>query len=203
MAVKRKTAAVRRTVKTAAAATRRRRRSSPIKLKTKRRRRSGMAEGPMGKGLTPLLMQTAGGAAVGLLSRVPKPTFLATVSDTMFQAGIGIVGGFVTQKFMKQPALAAGMFGAAGFLLTQSIKTASEMAEEDYPLAEYEIVDEEDLQELEELEELEEDDEDDDMEEDDDEGIYRTPTGELVMMSDDGQNYFRVNDGSMYIPGSE
>jgi hypothetical protein len=195
MAVKRKkTAAVQRTVKTAAAATRRRRRSSPIKFAPKRRRRSGMADGPMGKGLTPLLMQTAGGAAVGLLTRLPKPTFLAAVPDTMFQAGLGIVGGFVTQKFIKQPALAAGMFGAAGFLITQAVTGG--MAEEDFPLSDYEIIDEEDLQELEELEELEEDEEDE-------EGIYRTPTGELVMMSDDGQNYFRVGDGSMYIPGSE
>jgi hypothetical protein len=155
-----------------------------------------MSDGPMKKGIMGDIMVGAGGAVVGLLTRVPKPTMLDAIPDAVYKTGIAVVGGVITQKVLKQPNIAAGMFGVAGYLLTQAMTGGMADDGDIYPLAEYEIVDEDQLDELEELEELEEDDDDSD-------GTFVTPQGELVMLSDDGEDYYRVSDGSRYIPDAE
>jgi hypothetical protein len=132
------------------------------------------------------VQEAAGGAAAAaILHFAPKPSFVAAVPDSIYQGVVCIAGSYLTGKFLKNKALASGMNGAAGYILTNAALSGTLMNDPAFDLADTEIIDTEDLQALEALEEGDEDE------------SFMSETGEEVMMCEDGQ-YRYVKDGALY-----
>jgi hypothetical protein len=164
------------------------RRSYPV-----RRKRQGMSAAPRAAGFSfeKLLKESAGGAAAAVVvNYVPVPEMLSTIPKGVVKASYCIIGSYVTAKFAKQPAIAAGMSGAAGFILA-NMAFGNGMQDDNFSLSDdIEIIDAQELQELEELEELEEG-------ENDEQQFFLAQDGQEVMLCDDGE-YRYVQDGAIY-----
>jgi hypothetical protein len=143
---------------------------------------------PRANGIMTIVQETAGGSsAAAILHFVPKPSFLGTMPTALYQGLVCIGGSFVSNKFLKMKEIAAGMNGAAGYILASAAFNGTMMNDPNFDLADTEIIDAEDLQALEALEE-----DDDDVNQ-----SFMSEDGREVMLCDDGE-YRYVHDGALY-----